>query len=158
MQFVLKPSFLPSAEFDIDFVPLLRDGKHLYGEIAVVITNVGSNTLVKNVRWIRYLADELPGGSRPRLSEPQFTKMSTPQGEEAFIEELRQPEVTSLPPSDPSTASAPSAPSVAVSEQVAASGHPHYRVWLLLVPERTLSSQACRSVTASHSRWTRGHG
>jgi hypothetical protein len=34
VQFVLKPSFLPSAEFDVDFLPLYRDGEYLYGEVA----------------------------------------------------------------------------------------------------------------------------
>src|SRR5262245_60359864 len=83
VQFVLKPSFLPSAEFDVDFVPLLRDHEHLYGEVGLVIKNVGSNTLVvEKVRCrVLYKGDEPIDEDRPRQSEPQFAKPRTPEGE-----------------------------------------------------------------------------
>ena len=138
VQFVLKPSFLPSAEFDVDFMPLLRDRDCLYGEIAVVIKNVGSNTLVvQNVRCIvRYLTDKPAVGTRPRLSEPQFAKLPTPQGEDAFVEDVVQPERTSVSGIAPSI-SYPSAPNVTISNGTAVSEAPRRRVWLLLVGSRT---------------------
>jgi hypothetical protein len=138
VQFVLKPSFLPSAEFDVDFVPLLRDRDCLYGEIAVVITNVGSNTLVvQNVRCIvRYSTDEPAVGTRPRLSEPQFAKLPTPQGEEAFVEHVAQPERAAVPGSAPSI-SHPGASNVTIAKDTAVSEAPRRRVWLLLVRSRT---------------------
>jgi hypothetical protein len=42
VQFVLKRSVLPFAEFDVDFIPLYQTTSWLFGEIDLIIKNQGS--------------------------------------------------------------------------------------------------------------------
>ena len=46
VQFVLKRSVLPSAEFDVQFTPYVRGDVQLVGEVELIFKNVGSNMLV----------------------------------------------------------------------------------------------------------------
>jgi hypothetical protein len=139
VQFVLKPSVLPSAEFDVDFASLYRDSEHLYGEVAVVMKNVGSNTLVvENVRYrLRYLASTPVHAYSKRSSEPLFTPLPDPQGEERYTTVPDPP--TKQPPSDDageiSLPVGPSEPSQLPSPPP--SGEPQPGLWFALVTTRT---------------------
>jgi hypothetical protein len=46
VQFVLKRSVLPYAEFDVDFTPLYKTGSWLFGEVDLIIKNQGTNMMV----------------------------------------------------------------------------------------------------------------
>jgi hypothetical protein len=74
VQFVLKRSVLPSAQFDVEFTPYVRGTVQLVGELALVFKNVGDNTLiVTGVRTrIAYRLSTDPEGYWNDLAEPDF--------------------------------------------------------------------------------------
>jgi hypothetical protein len=139
VQFVLKRSVLPSAQFDIQFTPYVRGESQLVGEVELVFKNVGSTMLVvTGVRSrVRYrLKNDPEMRALNDIAEPAFPSKVLPDPTLAAGGQLS----SSLPSSPPSAASrvpvaSPHAPAAGREFQAAAAAaHPG---WLGLVQERT---------------------
>jgi hypothetical protein len=135
VQFVLKRSVLPSADFDVEFTPHVLGPEHLVGEVEAVVRNVGPNMLIATnvkcrVRYrlvgdadvvfseeptepaFRHRVVSLGGGTYggPLLSSPgpSLPLSSQPR---AAPSQPRSPAMPQTPPSSPSSSPAASAAS-----------------------------------------------
>jgi hypothetical protein len=138
VQFILKRSVLPSAQFDVHFVPYVRGAVFLVGEIEMVFKNVGSTMLiVTGVRSrIRY---RLSGdGDVPLVGDPAepgfYNKVPTSGSAGIAISTS-----SSLPASSSSGASNTSitSPSSVPSSDPRETANAVHPGWLELVRERT---------------------
>lgn len=121
IQFVLKRSVLPSAEFDVDFTAYARGDTQLIGEMDLIFRNAGTTTLiVTGVRSRgRYRCRSDGEVLQPDLVEPQFTWKVGLGGVQAGLSQ----------PSSSVSSSIPS--SVAAAPPAALPG------WLPVVSDRT---------------------
>ncbi len=137
VQFVLKRSVLPSAEFDIQFVPLVREQIYLVGEVDLVFRNTGSAMLVvTGVRSrIRYkLANDAEMLAAGTGSEPSFF-WKVPSDEVMGGNGLvSQP---SSYPSPPSSQAPANLSATAVASDMPEIVGRAYAGWLELVQQRT---------------------
>lgn len=87
VQFVLKRSQLPAADFDVEFTPHVLGPEHLVGEVEAVVRNVGLNMLIAtNVKCrVRYrLVDDADGVFSEEPTEPAFPRRVVSLGGDTY--------------------------------------------------------------------------
>ena len=137
VQFVLKRTVLPSAEFDVEFMPYVRGSVQLVGEVALVLMNVGPTTLIVTdvrCRIVYRLKNDVEERAGEDPAEPCFAHKMTP-----FIPAMAVSQMPSSPAvsSMPEMPSSPSIPSVPVASGQSWDTVGTYPGWLTMVRSRT---------------------
>jgi hypothetical protein len=138
VQFVLKRSVLPSAEFDVQFSAYARGRDQLIGEVDLVFRNAGTSILiVSGVRSrVRYRRQGDAETFALDFSEPSFLWRVDQPGVLAGYGPVPSSAFASMPSvtSTPSALAGPVAPAVSAGSLLASPAGPG---WLSLVRDRT---------------------